>query len=140
MRVSCPRCGRSEDVEITPELKSKARESPARAAILAIDHGDHTLVLMVTESGEIASVEVASKVERGRSVIDRLKVRPIPSRSPPSLDDLERDEWRVFALCDGRRTADEIAMILGMPEGMVRLILEALKARGYLSEILLEVM
>ncbi|HDM92733.1 MAG TPA: DUF742 domain-containing protein [Candidatus Korarchaeota archaeon] len=139
MRVTCPRCGRVEDVELTPELRSEAQESPAGAAILAIDHGDHTLVLMITESGEVASVEVAAKVERGKSVIDRLKVRPIPSKSPPSLDALERDEWRVFALCDGRRTAAEIASILGMPEGMVRLILESLRVRGYLSDILVEV-
>ncbi len=103
-----------------------------------MDHGSHIFVVMVDERGQVVGTEVSERTGAG-GVLDRIRVRPIPTRNPPTLDALSRDEWRVFALCDGNRTAREISSILGIPEGMVRLIVESLRARGYLSDVVVEV-
>jgi predicted ArsR family transcriptional regulator len=42
----------------------------------------------------------------------------------------------VLKLCDGRRSAGEIARALGLPYGMVRGILDELRMRGYLQALL----
>ncbi|MDK2464217.1 MAG: hypothetical protein QI223_05540 [Candidatus Korarchaeota archaeon] len=105
---------------------------------MALDHGSHILLVMVDERGQVVGTEVSERASAG-GVLDRIRIRPLPSKNPPSLDALSRDEWRVFALCDGIRTTHEISSVLGIPEGMVRLIVESLRARGYLSDVVVEV-
>jgi hypothetical protein len=42
-------------------------------------------------------------------------------------------------LCDGRRSAGEIALALGMPYGKVRGIISVLRMRGYVQALLVGV-
>lgn len=71
----------------------------------------------------------------------RLRVDVIPVPLPGALEagGLSGEEVEVLKLCDGRRSASEIALLLGMPYGKVRGILCGLRMRGYVQAMLIGV-
>lgn len=66
----------------------------------------------------------------------RFDVIPVPAPGALEAGGLGGEELEVLKLCDGRRSAGEIARALGLPYGMVRGILDELRMRGYLQALL----
>jgi len=69
----------------------------------------------------------------------RFDVIPVPAPGALEAGGLGGEELEVLKLCDGRRSAGEIARALGLPYGMVRGILDELRMRGYLQALLVGV-
>jgi len=69
----------------------------------------------------------------------RVDVIPIPLPGALDLGGLSGEEAEVMKLCDGRRSAGEIALALGMPYGKVRGVISALRMRGYVQALLIGV-
>jgi len=66
----------------------------------------------------------------------RFDVIPVPAPGALEAGGLGGEELEVLKLCDGRRSAGEIARALGLPYGRVRGILDELRMRGYLQALL----
>jgi energy-coupling factor transporter ATP-binding protein EcfA2 len=69
----------------------------------------------------------------------RFDVIPVPAPGALEAGGLGGEELEVLKLCDGRRSAGEIARALGLPYGRVRGILDELRMRGYLQALLVGV-
>lgn len=134
MEVKCPRCGKVE--EITLDMVAKAKPSGGEFKILVIPHGDHSLRVYFDANYKIRAVLVGAPEEAMPSGAVKneenmaVKYSLIPCAVdgvPPSLS---VDEQRVLELCDGKRSLDEIAAMLGLPRGRVNLLLQNLRRRG----------
>lgn len=69
----------------------------------------------------------------------RFDVIPVPAPGALEAGGLSGEELEVLKLCDGRRSAWEIAQALGLPYGRVRGVIGGLRMRGYVQALLVGV-
>ncbi len=85
------------------------------------------------------TVPVVQPTARPQGRHFRVDVIPIPLPGALDAGGLSGEEAEVMKLCDGRRSAGEIALALGMPYGKVRGIISVLRMRGYVQALLVGV-
>ncbi|UNQ74142.1 MarR family transcriptional regulator [Infirmifilum sp. NZ] len=111
-----------------------ANRNPLKIAAIVIPHDDHQVVVFVNSEGRVVRIEWSSSSER--PVLNSLLEIPVPSSRAPEPKGLETLEWMFLAMCDGRRTLQEICTALNIPVGTGRLIVEKLRSRGYVERII----
>jgi len=134
--VTCPKCSRRFDVKVDEEVVSSASRNPLKIAAIVIPHDDHQVVVFVNPEGRVVRVEWSSSSER--PVLNSLLEIPVPSSRAPEPKGLETLEWMFLAMCDGRRTLQEICTALNIPVGTGRLIVEKLRSRGYVERVIVK--
>lgn len=134
--VTCPKCSKTFNIEVPPGTLAAAASNPLKAAAIRVPHGDHELIVFVDTEGRVVRTEWSSQVSE--SVINRVIEVPVPSASAPEPRGLSGLEWMLLAMCDGRRSLEEICSSLGIPLGQGRLIVEKLKARGLIEKVIVK--
>ncbi len=133
-RVKCDYCG--IDVEIDINDAAKKASERGIPEVLTFDHGDHLLMIFV--DGEANTWSRTFSKKPGRVVEVEIPV-PVKNEEMPSTDRLPREKLAILALCDGNRSIERIAGILGMPKFKVRITTAELLSKGYLKELRREV-
>ncbi|QOJ78442.1 hypothetical protein IG193_06715 [Infirmifilum lucidum] len=132
--ITCPKCSRKFNVEISQERILLARKNPLRTAAILIPHEDHEAIVFVDAEGHVVRVEWSSAPAKG--IVNSLLEVPVPASKAPEPKNLDTLEWLILAMCDGRRSLQEICEALGITLGTGRLVVERLRSRGYIEKVI----
>ncbi len=122
-------------MEISQEAISLADKNPLGVTAIVVPHEDHEAIVFVDTEGRVIRVEW-SRIP-GKGIVNSLLEVPVPASRAPKPENLKTLEWLILAMCDGRRSLQEICETLSIPLGTGRLIVEKLKSRGYIEKVII---
>ncbi|MEM2142714.1 MAG: hypothetical protein QXS20_08500 [Candidatus Thorarchaeota archaeon] len=139
LRFMCPICKANVDV---PLERARIEQAPRSPVPIVITHGtpEHAVTVFVDTEFRVRAISVSDivkRIETVEAVRRPLSKRyvPIPKKGLVNMSDLDNTQVTVVALADGRRSVEELAQILGIPEMRVKIVCEQLVRIGRLDSV-----
>lgn len=136
LRVKCPQCGK--DIVVDDRTVNAVKVMAKRYGLftLSVNHGDHVVEMVLDGNASLRSIRTIPVVGGERpSLLSMIDMRPIPRKKTPPLSRLTREELMVWVYINGENTIREVSRLTGLPVGRVKAIVEILKNRGFIEDI-----
>ena len=136
-RIKCTKCLEEVRIPITEEVMERAKASPSGITSVAVDHGNHVVLVYLDSEGKERGTEIMDAMVEEKPSRAGLRQIPIPQKAGdlPRVSALTEEEWRILTLSDGNRTIEEIAFMMKARRIQVKILVERLLNRGYLERI-----
>ncbi len=139
IKFNCPVCKKDLSVQVERMKVIRAERNPVP---IVVTHGqpEHALTLFIDKEFRLRATSGSDIVQRVQDA--ELKRRPFVKRFVPfpkaenvSLGGLDYTQITIVALADGKRSIEELAEILEIPEMRVKIVCEQLVRLGKLDSV-----
>jgi len=136
---ACPLCKIDVKVEIDSEKVLNSERNPVP---IVVPHGtpEHAVTIFVDREYRVRAISTSDIVQRiadaeeKRTPFTRQFV-PFPLSEKVTLTGLDNAQITIIALADGKRSGEEMAKILDIPEMRVKILCEQLVRMGKLESV-----
>lgn len=137
LKIKCPECG--EDIIIDNRTIDAAKTIAEKEGFFtfSIYHGNHIVEIVLDNNASVRGIR-AIPLAKGEhvSLLSTIDMKPVPKKKIPSLSKLTRDELMVWVYVNGENTIKEIARFTKLPVSRIKTIVEILKNKGFIEEII----
>ncbi|NWF96979.1 MAG: hypothetical protein HXY34_12630 [Candidatus Thorarchaeota archaeon] len=139
MKFFCPVC--KDEVEVQIETV-RVMHSPRNPVPVVVTHGspEHAVTVFVDREFRVRATSASDIVKRIATT--EAKRKPLTTRHVPfpkgeqvTLSGLDSHQISIVALADGKRSIEELASILELPEMRVKILCEQLVRLGKLESV-----
>lgn len=120
----------------------KVENSIRNPVPVVVTHGtpEHAVTIFVDKEFRVRATSTSDIVQRIADVEDKRapftkRFVPFPIDGKVSLSGLDNTQITLIALADGKRSGDELAKILDLPEMRVKILCEQLVRMGKLDSV-----